>query len=618
VAFDGVDISATGAGNGLVIGAAGNGNQDGATGTFTDLIVNTADGDGVLVQNNDGGTFAFINLESNTSGAGDAVHIEDNSDDTNISFNDMDLDANGAGNAFFAQDGGTIAVTGDTTVEANTGTGVFIDDVTIAAAGAQFDTVNVTAAATNGVLIRDTDGTGTVTIGSGNTVGAGGTITSTGDGILIDNADNVAITSMTVDNDGTAGNGLVIQNQDGGTVSATRLTTRTAAGTGILVQNNTGGDNVFSNTDVDVVGAGNGVSLTNNTGATTTFATIDIDATTGTGFNATGGGTVAATGTNTVTTTTGTGVNMNGVTIGAAGVNFNSVDVNGATNGVVLTNVTGGQYRQGAATATGTNGAGGTLNTTGDSIVVNGATNVVFNDVTANSSTGRAAFITHTSSALSSFTFDNLTSTGVVGSGNGVHLVDSGTGEIDFILRNSVVDMSAADSVAFLFTANNNSGRVDVTLDGNSLLTENATALSAVVNNGTGNVQFLLTNNTVNNNSASATANFTVGANRTVNATVGGQGNDPTLGNTFTNGVGLAFAATTTGGASRINLDLQNNTGNSPGAVDFELTRTAGQFGVVDRDDTFNDLNNSGNVAPGGGNVVADFIDLNGPIDQVN
>ena len=249
---------------------------------------------------------------------------------------------------------------------------------------------------TNGVVVRETDGTGLVTIGSGAVAGAGGTITSANDAILVDNANNVSITRVTVDNDavGNNGNGLVIQNQDGGTVSVTGLTARTNGGTGIVAQNNTGRTNIYSNSDIEVVGAGNGVTLTSNTGATNTFNTIDIDATTETGFSATGGGTVAASGTNTVATTPGTGVNMNGVEIGAAGFNLNSVNVNGAVNGVVLTNLTGsGTVPARCGDCDGTAGNGGTLTTTGDSIVLNGVTNAVFNDVTANSSGGNAVHL---------------------------------------------------------------------------------------------------------------------------------------------------------------------------------------------------------------------------------
>jgi hypothetical protein len=621
VSVRGVEITATGAGRGVVVGGAGNANLDGNTVTFNELVVNTVDGDAVAVENNTGGTYIFNDLTAATSGVGDAVHIADNSDDTVITFNDMDLDATGTGDAFSAENGGELAATGDTTIDAVSGRGVYINNMEIGSASARFGKVNVTNAATNGVVIQETDGTGLVTIGSGTTAGAGGTITSAGDAILIDNANNVAITRVTVANDaaGNSGNGLVIQNQDGGTVSVTGLTTRTRDGAGIVVQNNSDGTNIFSNSNVNVTGTGNGVTLDSNTGATNSFNTLAINATSGTGFSATGGGTVTASGTNTVTTTTGTGVNMNGVEIGAAGFGLNSVNVNGAVNGVVLTNITGsGTYRQGPATASGTAGAGGTLATTGDSIVLNGVTNAVFNDVTANSSAGRAVIATHTVTTPATIVFDNLTSTGVAGSLAGVELVDNGTGELDFTLRNSTIDMTASNTNAFFFNAGNNSGEVDVRLEDNALLTGDAIALRAAINQGTGNVQFLITGNTVDNTSTSAAVDLNVQANRTLNATVGSQGLDASDGNAFTNGsTGLAFAARTTGGASRINLDLQGNTGTSSGAgVDFELTRTSGQFGVVKRDDTFNDLLNSGDVAPGAGNVVSDFIDLTGPITQ--
>lgn len=609
-----VDNSST-AGAGLIVTG-----QNGGNAAFDQLTVTTSGAAAAAnVNGNTGGTTNFVNLEA-TSADGDAIVLNNNNGHT-VNINGMTATATGSGRGFAATNQGTLSVTGNTEVNSATGIGVELDNVTVAASGAEFQKVNVSNAATNGVRLHSLTAGGPVRIGSGTNPGDGGTITSTGDAILVDNADNVAITRVTVDNDvaGNTGNGLVIQNQNNGNVSVTGLTAKTRDGAGIVAQNNTGGINVYNNTTINATGAGNGVTLNSNTGASHAFTTLAINATTGTGFAASGGGTVTATGTNTVTTTTGTGVNMNGMEIGAAGFNLNSVNVSGATNGVVLTNLNGpGTFRQGAATATGLAGNGGTLSTTGDAIVLSGVTNAVFNDVTANSSTGRAALVTHTVTTPATIIFDNFTSTGVVGSGVGMEVVDSGTGELDFTLRNSSIEMDLADTNAFLFTAGNNGGRVDVRLENNTLTTEDATAVRANVASGTGNVQFLVTNNTVNNNSASAAANFTVQANRTLNLTVGGQGSDPADGNSFSNGTGLSFAATTTGGASRINLDLQNNTANNPGAVQYELTITNGQFGVVDRDDTFDDLNNAGNVQPGAGNVVGDFINLTGPIDQVN
>jgi hypothetical protein len=178
--------------------------------------------------------------------------------------------------------------------------------------------------------------------------------------------------------------------------------------------------------------------------------------------------------------------------------------------------------------------------------------------------------------------------------------------------------MTAGNDSAFLFNAGASTGEVDVRLQDNSLTTGNAAAVDAVIDEGSGNVQFLVTGNTVTNNSAgSAAMELEVTASRTLNATVGGTG----AGNTFSNSnaTGIAFTADSTGNGSRINLDLRGNTGNAGNAVDFELGVAAvADFGVVDRDDTFNDLNNSGNVAPAAGNVVADFDDLVPPITQVD
>jgi hypothetical protein len=613
VSVRGVTINATGDARGVVVGSAtaGQENTEG-TATFAELTVNSEDGDGVVVLENEGGTYIFNDLTAMSTGAGDAVVVQNNSADTIVTFNDMDLDATGTGAGFTAMNGGEIAVTGETTVDTVSGPAVVLNNVTVGTAGAQFDDVNVDAATTNGVRLTNVTGTGLVTIGSGTNPGDGGTITSTGDAILIDNANNVAITRMTVANGATAGNGLVIQNQDGGNVAVNGLTTTTSTGAGIVAQNNTGGVAVYTSSDVDVTGAGDGVRLTNNTGATNTFNGLDVDVTSGTGFLASGGGTVSATGTNTVSTTTGVGVNMNGVEIGAGGFNLNSVNVsNGATSGVILTDLTGGQFRQGAAAATGTAGAGGTLNTAGDAIVLTGVTNAMFNDVTVNSTNGSAAVVTHTQSVQSTFVFDNLTFDGGATSQNGVELFDNGTGELDFTLRNSNINTVDGDDIAFLFTAGANGGEVDVRIQNNTLETDGAIALSAVVATGNGNIQFLVTNNTVTNNSAANGAmEITTSAGRTVNATVGG---DPGSGNTFTNNnaTGIGFIAESSGAASRINLDLRDNTSNAGNAVDYELgvTGTA-DFGVVDRDDTFNDANNTGNVEPAPGNVVGDFDDI--------
>jgi hypothetical protein len=612
-----VDNSAT-AGAGLVVTG-----QNGGNAAFNQLTVTTSGAAAAVnVNGNTAGTTNFVDLEA-TSANGDAVVLNNNNGHT-VNINGMTATATGSGRGFAATNQGTLSVTGDTEVNSTTGIGVEIENVTIAGGGAAFGEVNVTNATTNGVRLANLGTGGLVTIGSGTTAGAGGTITSTGDAILVDNVDtSVAITRVTIDNDavGNTGNGLVVQNQDSGSVSTTGLTVRTNDGDGIVEQNNSDGANVFTNSNINVTGTGNGVTLDSNTGATNSFNTLAINATSGTGFSATGGGTVTASGTNTVTTTTGTGVNMNGVEIGAAGFGLNSVNVDGAVNGVTLTNVTGsGTFRQGPATA-GADGAGGILRTSGNAVVLSGVTNAVFNDVNVDSDTGIAFAINHTSAVATSIIIDNLGQASSPTGGNGITLADNGTGELDFTLRNSTINTTAINNVdSFLFTTGNNAGEVDVRILDNSLVAENASAIQASITNGTGAIQFLVTGNTASNNSADATMDIAVAANRTLNATVGSQNINPADGNDFNNNTGLAFAAVTTGASSRINLDLQDNTGTSGGgAVDFQLTRTAGQFGVVDRDTTFGDnTNNTGNVQPNPLNNVSDFINLTGPITQVD
>jgi hypothetical protein len=609
----GVRITAAGAGNaagGLVIEA----NEDGNNTTFTELVSDTVDGNAVAVQNNTGGTYNFNDLDAATSGTGDAVHIEGNTTDTIVTFNGMDLDATGTGDAFSSEDDVLLAATGDTSVDAVSGRGVAIVGATIGAANAQFDTVNVTAGTSNGVLIQDTIGTGTVTIGSGNTAGDGGTITTAGAGILIDNADNVTITSVTVDNDGTAGNGLVIQNQDGGTVSATRLTTRTAAGTGVLVQNNTGGTNILSTTDVDVVGAGNGVSLTNNTGASTTFAGIDIDATTGTGFNASGGGTVSATGTNTVTTTTGTAVNLNNITSGAGNIGFTSVNTTGAANGVIVDTVTGGSVTIGSA------GNASTLNTTGDAIQVINSTLVNINNVDVTGAGGTGLVATHNNGVGYTLNVNDLTVAATKAAG--IDSDHTGAGAFVFNLDNSTigaasvfnhtgtgtytVDINNTDFTDTVLMDNNGAGNVDLTIGGQSTFTTTAAgdvAFSIVL--GTANttadirvrnstisagdavafnfdsnstniktVRFLFDTNTVANNSAADAADFDANGATLLNLTV--------TNNALNNaGAGISFDTASNSANTVVNLNYNNNNANAfSGTV--RLDENLGDFNVQD------------------------------------
>lgn len=111
--------------------------------------------------------------------------------------------------------------------------------------------------------------------------------------------------------------------------------------TGILLDDNAAGT-ITSGTSKSISSTtANAVNLTDNTGATINFANggLVINTTSGTGFNATGGGTVIVQGSNnTITSTTAPALNVTNTTIGGAGLTFRSISSNGAASGIVLNN----------------------------------------------------------------------------------------------------------------------------------------------------------------------------------------------------------------------------------------------------------------------------------------
>lgn len=129
------------------------------------------------------------------------------------------------------------------------------------------------------------------------------------------------------------------------------------AGRSVNITSNSGGTVSFTGALVD---NGTGINLANNGGQTVNFSNIDLDTAGNTAFTASNGGTLNVTGTNTIDTTTGVAIDLQNVSIGASGMTFNQVNVNGATSGIVLDTITGtGQFR---ITGSGTTaGSGGTI-----------------------------------------------------------------------------------------------------------------------------------------------------------------------------------------------------------------------------------------------------------------
>ena len=136
---------------------------------------------------------------------------------------------------------------------------------------------------------------------------------------------------------------------DGGSVSVTYGGSMTNAGNNLSVSvtGMTGGTVVLSG---DVIDTSTGISMTGNDSTTsvTLSGTLTLTTTTHRAFTATGAGTVTVTdpsNANAITTTTGDGIDIDGVAIGASGVQFSTVNVGpNAANGILLTNVGGNPF----------------------------------------------------------------------------------------------------------------------------------------------------------------------------------------------------------------------------------------------------------------------------------
>ncbi|RSU75665.1 S-layer family protein [Sphingomonas koreensis] len=408
---NGLDILASGTGTGisftggglLAIGGTGNtvqtatgqilnlvnGNVSAAGLTFDSLTsTGTVAATAINVSNVDGGTLNGGNVSiAGTSGVGSDGIFYGGGSTTNMNFGsttitgtaDEGIEINGAGNGTFAASSVTINDTGGNGVEINGAT----NSVTLSggAIGATNDPTGF------GVYVLN--GTGAVNIASSINK------TTVGNVVFVDNHETGNVTfSGNISGTGGVNNGIVVQNVNSGTIQFT-------------------GSTLLS------TGANTAVSLLNNTGGTISFPNGGLSITTasGTGFNATGGGTVDVQGTNsTITSGTGTALNIVNTNIGSNGVNFRSISSSGAASGIILNNTgSAGGLR---VVGTGAAGSGGTIqNSTGDGISLTGTENVrlAYMNVTNNLGDGIGG------SNINGFVIDNL-----LISGNGT---DSGTDE---------------------------------------------------------------------------------------------------------------------------------------------------------------------------------------------
>lgn len=567
----------------------------------------------VIIQN--GADGVGINIDKTTS-ASSSITLND------LIINDGDRGINAAGAA------GAGALTfqiNDTQILDSTEIGLAFDDVdtgSMTFVNLDIDGNNAAAAA-RGVLINRSNASFNFDVNSSVADFLGTTFQVNEAGAGNTSSGNITFAGDIINNGAgdTAGRSVVIQRVTGGTVNFTSASSIDDANDGILVTNNSGGTISFNGDNNLNTDSADAVTLTNNTGATINFTNLDIDTTSGRGLVATGGGTLAVTGaTNTIDTTTGVALELRDMTIAAGGVTFQKVNVNGATNGIILEDLTGGQVAVGTTT-----GDASVLTTVGDTIVLENVVNADFNNVDVNSSGGRGVFANHVAANTNSMdiTFNDLNL--IASSGLGIDVNADGTQTFNLRINNSTiaesVDMDSTGTGAFKVLLDNtditttgadvalsilfdDTADGDLTIrNGSQIVAQNARALDITVTGGGTAVAALIESSTF----TSATAEDLNLFNDT-----GAQTDATIRNNTFANSAVaddvVILSNGSVGAGTRLDLNLVNN-GLPASTISLEtLGAAAGtfNFGVVDRDNA--NANNPANVTftP----IITDFEDI--------
>ncbi len=449
--------------------------RSGGSVTISGSIACSSGCTGLNVANNTGGSSTFSgSTKTVNTGTNAAVTLTANTGHAiNFTGGGLDVDTTSA-DGFTATGGGAINVTGGsntvTTQETsagadNAGSAVVMNGVTIGADDMTFASLSATntAAGTEGLDFDAVSNAGQFIVTGAATVNDTGgsapgidvracsasfsfatvTIDETGGaGInLFNNTGEITVSggSIGAGND-PAGNGVDIDQAQGNVTIAASIANATARAVEVT---NSGGNPAIT---IALTGAidedGAGILLSNNdqsSGATVSFSggmTLDTGA--NTAFSATAGGTVNVSGTNTIgssaTPITGIGVNIADTTIGAGGVAFQSVHVNGASSGIVLSNT--GSAGTFSVTGTGAADSGGTISGTMDGVSLNVASGVTLTEMAILSSSDNGVDATGVNGlVLDSLRLDGAGSHGI----RGVSLTN-------FTLSNSSVVRNAGNT----------------------------------------------------------------------------------------------------------------------------------------------------------------------------
>lgn len=309
-------LANTGAGTALLVDGTGVGDPNVLinaditnSGGGMSVVIQDLAGEGVAINGTVDDTDGGVLVQNNTSGAviqfNDSVAVDTDSNNgvelsnntgAFISFNGLDIETNSGDIGFTATGGGTLTVlnTNATSItQDGTGSALELRDMTISAAGAAFDTVNVTAGTDDAVILENLGGTGLVTVGSATDPNVAGQITTAGTAISVDNVNSLSVNNIIIAN-GT-GDGVEVTNQSGGsTANFAGLDIDTTSGTGINVNGNDPNSTIaFSSTTVDATTSGDAVVNTNNSNATITYAELAASAVDGNTFTVEGGGEIS-------------------------------------------------------------------------------------------------------------------------------------------------------------------------------------------------------------------------------------------------------------------------------------------------------------------------------------
>lgn len=221
--------------------------EDVSSGTVAVNASINATGQGLLVQNNTGGTFTFSHAtQTLNTGANAAVSLLNNTGATvNFTGGALNIDVT-SGAGFTATGGGTVSVTGaNNTVDATTGgTAVNIASTSIGS-GVTFYRVSATGSGTNGIVLSSTgsgafqvtgdgasdpnnttrgrttakEGGGTVALGSGGSISG-----RSGHGVSLSSTGPVTLRNMVITGSASSGDGINASSTGRLTVDNTRIT----------------------------------------------------------------------------------------------------------------------------------------------------------------------------------------------------------------------------------------------------------------------------------------------------------------------------------------------------------------------------------------------------------